>query len=247
MTTGNTARTVLAAPPGPALSRPRRLAAVVFDFDGTLAELTIDFGEMKQRVADLAAAYLPARPEPGPMPVLEWLDDLAAKLAAGDPSHGPDKAAELRERGLALVEAIERDAAMRGALFPYTRPVLRALAQAGVRTGIITRNCHAAVTVVFPDALGLCGCLLARDHVARVKPDPSHLLQALLALGCAPEEALMVGDHPMDIETGRKAGTWTAAVASGRVDLNELLARGPDYGATDCEALLDLLTTQCLL
>jgi phosphoglycolate phosphatase len=48
--------------------------------------------------------------------------------------------------------------------------------------------------------------------VARVKPDPEHLLAAAAALGVAPERALMVGDHVMDVRAGRAAGMGTVGL-----------------------------------
>jgi phosphoglycolate phosphatase-like HAD superfamily hydrolase len=46
--------------------------------------------------------------------------------------------------------------------------------------------------------------LLTRDDTPFVKPDPRHLLAALAALGVAPEQAAMCGDHPLDVAAGRR-------------------------------------------
>lgn len=48
-----------------------KIGAVVFDFDGTLAELHIDFNEMKRRLSLLAGTYYSAAPPEPFLPVLE--------------------------------------------------------------------------------------------------------------------------------------------------------------------------------
>jgi len=52
--------------------------------------------------------------------------------------------------------------------------------------------------------------------VEKVKPDPQHLLDALSLLGGEPNKALMIGDHPMDILAGKRAGMKTAAVLTSK-------------------------------
>jgi len=110
-----------------------------------------------------------------------------------------------------------------------------------VACGIITRNCRQAVLRVFPDAETVVGVVLTRDDAPHVKPDPRHLLAALDILGASPERSLMVGDHPMDVATGKAAGTLTAGVASGRIDLAELGRAAPDFLATSVATLLPML------
>ena len=70
---------------------------------------------------------------------------------------------------------------------------------------------------------------------------PISLQVPLQALCVRPEDALMVGDHPMDVATGQAAGTRTAALASGRTPLAELARHNPDYLADDVAALVAML------
>ena len=216
---------------------PMPLDAVVFDFDGTLAELVLDFAAMKDRVARVAAVYLADVPPPNGLPALEYANQLAGRIravAAADARRFLDDVA-------ARIVDQEIEAARRARLFPATRDALAALARNGVKVGIITRNCRAAVDIVFPDASDFAGVILARDESRHVKPDPRHLLDALDVLGAVPGRALMVGDHPMDLATGRAAGTLTAGVASGRVGLDELARHEPDYLADDVGSLAAML------
>ncbi len=211
-----------------------KLKAVVFDFDGTLAELHLNFVEMKRQLRILAQEYFSEVLQTPQIPALEWLETLAVRL------HQRDEAAafEFEERASLLIKELELEAAHRGSLFPFARTILRELQQAGIKIAIITRNCEEAVRIVFPDLDRYCEGFLARDHVHRVKPDPDHLLQALEKIGAPPENALMVGDHPLDMQTGQRAGVFTAGVWSGHASEQDLIRAGADLTARNCQELI---------
>ena len=208
--------------------------ALLFDFDGTLSRLTIDFTRLRRKITALAEPFLGEEPEPSSLPVLEWLDELAAEIAEFDEPLGK----EFHTRGRLVIQATELDAAREAELFPSTRPLLADLKRCGVKTGILTRNSTAAVKAVFPDVLACCDAFMAREDTLRVKPHPDHALGLLARLGVAPQRALLVGDHPLDVETARRAGLCAAAVLSGHADSAALLAAAPDYLAQDCPDLL---------
>ena len=204
------------------------ITTLVFDFDGTLARQTLDFGVMRRAAVEAIAEHVavPDRPD---LPVMELLACIGTETEA-------TKAACLA--ALAAVRQVEMNAARESALFPYVRPMMARLQELGLGMGIITRNCREAVDTVFPGVGACCCCLLTRDDVAEVKPHPGHLLQALDLLGCSPEHALMIGDHPMDITVGKRAGTKTAGVATGGHSLEALRACSPDIAQPNGEALM---------
>lgn len=217
-----------------------KLKTFVFDFDGTLAELKLDFPEMKRRLSSLAeSCFAPAVPPPF-LPVLEWLGWLEKSIqqSNGGADHG------FRLRAMAMISEIESEAAKNGSLFPFTRPLMKTLLEKGIKTAIITRNCDSAVRVVFPDITEYCRAFFPRDHVISPKPDPAHLLLALDSIGADVQTAIMVGDHPLDIETGKAAGAMTAGVCSGSSCEEELLRAGADWVADDCRGLLELLSRE---
>lgn len=220
------------------------IEAMLFDFDGTLAELTIDFALMKRRVAALATAFLGEEPAMNGSPVLEWMAELAAEV---EEYEGRDLGLEFHSRARLVVNATELDAARQGRLFPFTRELLADLARRGVAVGVLTRNSTAAVRIVFPDILQSCGVFIAREDARAVKPDPAHVLQALERLGVSPDAALMVGDHSMDIAAGRAAGCLTAGVLSGNMNFEALHAFHPDYIEADAAALVRRLAEEGLL
>ncbi|OIO04815.1 MAG: hypothetical protein AUJ49_02195 [Desulfovibrionaceae bacterium CG1_02_65_16] len=212
-------------------------SALIFDFDGTLSRLTIDFDRLRRKITALVEPFLGEEPEPSPLPVLEWIDELAAEIREFD----EDLSKEFHTRGRLVIQATELDAAREAELFPFTRPMLFRLREDGVKTGVLTRNSTAAVKAVFPDITACCDVFMAREDAPRVKPHPDHALALLKRLGVAPASALLVGDHPIDVETARRAGTGAAAVVSGHARREELAAAAPDFLADDCPRLLDQL------
>ncbi|WP_031482367.1 HAD family hydrolase [Maridesulfovibrio frigidus] len=220
-----------------------KIEGIIFDFDGTLAELTIDFDEMKKRLKALGRAFIDPLPETDNLPALEWVDYIASCLSIDDSDLGK----EFHTRCRFLIISMELEAARHGKLFPFTHPLLIELRQSGIKIGIITRNTSSAVKTMLPDIEKLCGCFLSREDVENVKPHPDHIQKALGIINLSPANALMVGDHPIDIETGERAGTRTAAVATGRISFEDLKKSNPDFIAKDCAELMTILRKDKLL
>jgi phosphoglycolate phosphatase len=68
------------------------------------------------------------------------------------------------------------------------------------------------------DALGLSPyfrTVYGGNSFAAKKPDPTGALTILRELGVSPNQALMVGDSEVDVQTARNAGMWAAAVTYG--------------------------------
>jgi phosphoglycolate phosphatase len=53
------------------------------------------------------------------------------------------------------------------------------------------------------------------NSFATKKPDPEGARQLLDEIGVRPEEAAIIGDSHVDVETGRNAGLWTVGVSYG--------------------------------
>lgn len=220
-----------------------KLDAVVFDFDGTLADVPLDFDLMKTKIAALGEVFLEERPTPNSKPALEWLEELVQQAMVIDEAEGR----EFRTRGQLVITAMELDAARDGQLFEFTRPTLTLLNGRGVAAGVITRNISAAVRVVFPDIEEMTQAFIPREIASAVKPDPGHLLQALAIIGARPENTLMVGDHPMDVETAKNAGALSAGVTSGSNGVEAFSPLSPDFVATDVADLMGQLEKNGLI
>ena len=200
---------------------------MVFDFDGTLARQTLDFAVMRREAVTAMSAFVvvPDRPE---LPTMELLALVGLATEA---------AREANRAARNAIRRVEVEAAAGSALFPFVRPMLTSLKARGLGMAVVTRNCSEAVRTVFPD-IDRHSLLFTRDDVDRVKPHPEHLCRALAALGVAAEHTVMIGDHPMDIVVGKRAGTLTGGVATGEHSLEALRSHEPDFLAPDGEGLM---------
>ena len=160
--------------------------AIVYDLDGTLVHLDVDWAD----VADRCAAILRARGhDPAGTDIWE-MRELAAENGLLDRLDG--EIAEFEREGarsarrLALADAL-----------PHSVPV-----------GVCSLNCEAACRIAL-ELHGLDGhvdTVVGRDSHETVKPDPGPLLQAVEALGARPERSLFVGDSDSDEEAAHAAG-----------------------------------------
>jgi phosphoglycolate phosphatase len=205
------------------------LNTLIFDFDGTLAELNLDFADLSAKIEAMA------RQEglQGPWPegfLLEALDELANRLGR-----------EYWRRAMAYLQEKEVEAARRGRLFPFSRGLLAEARQRGLAVGIISRNCGPAIREVFPQVDRECDVFLPREAVSRTKPDPAHILAAVERLGASPQGSVVIGDHWMDVRTGLEAGCLAVGVASGRISSQELAQAGAHLVLPDAGDLLKQL------
>jgi len=200
------------------------LKAVLFDFDGTLAELNVDFVRMRRSVLDLMADYCTPLDAMEDLYVLEMIEAGRNLIS----ERCPGREGEFFARAYELISAIETEGAREGTLFTGTEEMLRELRKRHLKTGVVTRNCRAAVMQLFPDIDSCCDAVITRENAARVKPHPDHLLTALDSLDTDPTFAAMVGDHPMDITVGRDVGAYTVGVLTGWSEAVPLHEAGAD-------------------
>ncbi|MCK9365490.1 MAG: HAD family hydrolase [Syntrophales bacterium] len=207
--------------------------AIVFDFDGTLAGLNIDFALMRAAVLDLPLCRSIPEEKLTGLYTLEMIE-TAALIA----KRNKKDASRFRLEAYSVIAEIEMAAARKGKLFPSTKTLLAELKKHSIKTGIITRNCRAAVLRVFPDVELYADATLTREDSQNVKPHPDHLQKALGILGVSEKDAAMVGDHPMDIMTARRAGSCAVGVLTGSADEKSLRAAGADLILANASAIL---------
>lgn len=210
------------------------ISAVVFDFDGTLAELNIDFPAVYLRIFELADRFGVDRSRVTKHYLIEQIDQMAGQLGDGA---GRDFSAAATK----LVVDEELASAKSASLFPGTRGLLAALRARGLKTGLVTRNCEAAVRTVFPDVEELVDAFVPRERTARVKPDPAHLDRTLGLLSVAAGRAALVGDHPIDIESAIRSGMIPVGVTTGKVGADQLKEAGAVLVLASAEDLLEYL------
>lgn len=191
----------------------QRVRAVLFDFDGTLADTAPDLAEAANRL----------RTEQG----RERMDEAALRPMASQGARGLLRVAlgavpgdaefeSLRSRYLALYEECFE---ARTRLFGGVELMIEGLGERGIAWGIVT-NKPRRFAAPLVAALGLRptrDCLVTPDELRAAKPDPEGIHRALAHLGVAASEALYVGDDLRDAQAAAAAGCAMAAAAYGYI------------------------------
>jgi phosphoglycolate phosphatase len=209
------------------------LRAVLFDFDGTLAD----------SYPAIAASVNHVRAHHG-LPPLE-IDEVRKHVGRGPPyliAHtvpGADI-----ERSVVRYRAHHPSVMREGTtLLPGAAEAIRFLKKNGLRVGVCS-NKPRAFTVSLMEHFGLSAdfdVILGPEDVRKPKPDPEMLRLALARLKIECEEALYVGDMAVDIQTARGAGVAVWVVATGSDTGETLRAAGPDRVLRNLAELMELV------
>jgi phosphoglycolate phosphatase len=202
-----------------------KIKAVIFDFDGTLAVLNINFSFMKEQVFDVMKRFGVTEESISETYLLEIINEVSQRLLEKKPA----EAERFYEEAHRILHTIELMAAEEGRLLPGATATLERLRSRGMKIGIVTRNCEDAVRKVFPGIDHFCDVFVSRNSTKKVKPHPDHLTSVMKALNVSGEEAVMVGDHTIDIQAGKRVGMMTIGVLTGRIERGEFERAGADY------------------
>jgi phosphoglycolate phosphatase len=214
--------------------------AILFDYDGTLALLNLDFAAMRRHLHKFTVAQGISPQELHSLDILEMLEWATGWLR----HHLPEQADRYARDAEQLIQDMEVEAARSSGLLPGVPELLTTLRQEQIGVGIVTRNCDAAVRMTFPHIDTYCQAFMPRNRVTQVKPHPAHLQAALDCLGTTPERAIMVGDGAMDIQAGKALGMFSIGVLSGRTPRAKLLAHGADLVLASVADLLQYVGSQ---
>ena len=126
---------------------------------------------------------------------------------------------------------------------PAAKELLCCLKRKGKRLAIAS-NRPARFTRIILKSLGASKFfdkVLCADQLKFGKPNPLILHRLIKAFGVLKQDVLYVGDMTIDVETGKRAGVATAAVATGSSTFLELKKAGPEYLFKD----LSVLKSEC--
>lgn len=167
--------------------------AVVYDLDGTLVSLAVDWETVETEVGEVLRD---AGVDPDEYDTWGLLD-AAQSAGVGDEVN-------------AIISRHERDGAERSRRLPESD----AVADWNVPVGVCSLNCEAAVRIALDrhDLAEHVEAVVGRDTVAERKPHPEPLLAAVRQLDASPERALFVGDGERDETTAERAGADFAYV-----------------------------------
>ncbi len=198
----------------------KTIRSVIFDFEGTLVDFQwrLAEAEAELRQACIAQGFATA----GNYAEL-W--NAAADVAAPQGRIG-----ELSRALCPIYDRWDADALARWSPRPGAAELLRLLAEAGVRTAMVSNIGRAALG----SALGRFGLdrwlspVVSRDDVTFMKPRAEGTLRVLAEVKTAPQEALFVGDSRADVLAARAAGLRVAIVRGGECGEAAFTALPPD-------------------
>ena len=161
--------------------------AVVYDLDGTLVDLAVDWGVVTR---DVAAVLREHDVEPETVSLWGMLE-LSATTGHREVVEATiteyERAGARQSTRLSLAEGL-----------PHEVPV-----------GVCSLNAEAACRLALEvhDIDHAVGPVVGRDTMASAKPDPEGLLRVVDDLDADPGTTVFVGDSERDAETARRAGT----------------------------------------
>ena len=128
-------------------------------------------------------------------------------------------------------------------LFPHVRETLDELRHRGIHMTIASSRTSTSLWAFLHD-MGIAHyfeLVVGAEDVSQPKPSPMPVLHILDQMHITPDQALVVGDMPVDILMGRNAGTRTCGVTYGNGTSSDLLAAGADHLIDDFADLLTLI------
>jgi len=226
------------------VDRKVKCKLLIFDKDGTIVE-------QKPVLLYLAKARFSSLTNLIDAQVAEkWAEAVGVNLQTGEiDSEGPLAVAPTREEVLVAAfiihqckhagwdaakqlaeKAYERaDKAMTppygAVLLPGVLETLQALKTQGFKTALTTTDSHKRAEESLEKLqIGACfDVVLGADDVEKGKPAPDMILKACKLTGCSPQDAVMVGDSPVDMLMGKNAGVKVCiGVLSGPIPKEKL-------------------------
>ncbi|CAN5418327.1 phosphoglycolate phosphatase [soil metagenome] len=183
-------------------------AALLFDFDGTLADTAADLSAAVN--AMLVARGLAALPldalRPWASHGTRGLVGAAFGIRPGDADYDAFKDE--------FLQRYESKLCVETQIFPALEPLLARCERIGLPWGIVT-NKGKRFTEPLIDAMGLrsrIAVVVSGDTTPHAKPHAAPLLHAAKVIGIDPALCVYVGDDERDILAGRAAGMRTIAV-----------------------------------
>jgi pyrophosphatase PpaX len=209
--------------------------AVLFDLDGTLVdssaaimdtvEKTLESKGMKCNRAELAGII--------GMPLENIFGVLAPSLSNAETWQLVNA-----YRKYYMIHHLENTS-----IHPSAQKVLRRLRARGLKLGIITSKYREPVmdVLVHFSILDSFDAIVTGYEVKRHKPAPDIVFEAAKKLEVDPRECVVVGDSPLDVRAGKRAGAFTIAVLSNTYTKKQLESAKPTIIIEKLESVLNVL------
>lgn len=210
---------------------------IIFDFDGTLgdtrANIILTMQETMRTLGYPVAGEEPIAATIG-LTLEDGFRELFPELTESDILRCAEVYRELFEKNRRK---------MVPKLFPNVKETLYLLKDRGYILSVASSRQSVSLRGFLQD-MSVEDCIsyiLGADNVEKSKPDPEPVLKTLRELGIPAEECIVVGDMPVDILMGLRAGAATCGVTYGNSSREDLAAAGAGYIIDDISELPGLL------
>ena len=204
----------------------RKISLIVYDFDGTLVDTLFDIADsVNLSLVDLGLPQLPRKTIR--KYIGKGVERLMTQALEGSCFTDIPRAVALFKKHYSENLVKHTD------FYPYGREILEHFRNK--KQAICSNKPEIFVRKILESLDGLqhFQAIIGGDSVKTKKPHPEGLDLILKKLKVSPDEAVLIGDSPVDIETGKRAGVYTCVVNYGLGLPEEIAAAGPDC-SVDC-------------
>jgi phosphoglycolate phosphatase len=159
-------------------SEEMKTKAAIFDFDGTLFNLNVDWKSLKKEIQKIAG-----------------LRDMSSGFFESIVSLDNES---MQKRLYELITEREIEGIDEGQVMQGMEKLLQHLDKKNIRTGIISRNSRKAIEKAINNfSLGTHEFIIGREDVKNLKPHPEAMSKALTYLNMVPKDIIYIGDSEM--------------------------------------------------
>lgn len=213
---------------------------VIFDFDGTLGDTRQNIIITLQRTMRIMG--LEVRDEATCAATIGLtLEDSFLKMYPDMSREDARKTVDVyRDIFYRSIEELQPE------LFPGVSDVVKKLHSKGIILSVASSRTSPSL-LLFLRNMGIAdyfSLVLGADNVEYHKPHPEAVERTLRELGVDAEEAIVVGDMPLDVEMAHRAGVVAVGVSYGNASREELVESSADYVIDNILPLIDIVRSR---
>jgi HAD superfamily hydrolase (TIGR01509 family) len=209
------------------LPRKPKFKAVLFDLDGTLIEFKFDVKGSRIAMIDWLAKNGFDTDGLWEMKTQEIMLNVKSQC---NRQQNSDYSA-VHARLSSILDEYEYKAFAVARPHPGSLKLLKELKSDQIRCGLVTNSGGKPVKTLLNEFgfLPYLACVITRDEVENLKPDPEGVLRAMREMSLSQNDTVYVGDSILDIQAAKEAGIACIALAQGLYKSDDLARRNPDF------------------
>ena len=199
----------------------RKISLIVYDFDGTLVDTLFDIADSVNLVlGDLGLPQLPRQT------IRKYVGNGVERLMRQSLENSSFK--DISKAVNLFKKHYSENLVKHTDFYPHGRETLEYFKNK--KQAICSNKPEDFVRRILRslDGLKYFQEIIGGDSVKTKKPNPEGLMFILKSLNISPDKAVLIGDSPVDIETGKRAGVYTCVVNYGLGFPEEIDAAKPD-------------------